>query len=185
MAARARGMGRRQDPGPESQAWLARVRAELLRLRTAAGAPVDPDEVVAAWREAVEAFRRYDQPFERARSQARLAVALRAAGDLAGAAENARSAEQVASELGARPLLAELRPLTGTRPASEPVDLLTPREAQVLGLVAAGLSNREIGEALFVSAKTASVHVSNILAKLSARSRTEAAAIARRRGLLE
>ena len=51
---------------------------------------------------------------------------------------------------------------------------LTGREAEVLGLVAEGLSNREIGERLFISAKTASVHVSNILRKLGATSRTEA-----------
>lgn len=184
LAAGARGMGRRQERGAESQAWLARCRAEWLRLRAAAGLVVDPTETVGAWRDAVEAFSRYGQPFEKARSQARLAVALHAAGDRAAAATEARSAEVVALRLGAKPLLAELRPLTGTRPASEPVDLLTPRESEVLALVAAGRSNREIGAALFVSAKTASVHVSNILAKLSARTRTEAAAIARRRGLL-
>lgn len=54
----------------------------------------------------------------------------------------------------------------------------------MLRLVADGLSNRRIGEALFISPKTASVHVSNILAKLGASSRTEAAAIGRRLGLL-
>jgi DNA-binding NarL/FixJ family response regulator len=63
--------------------------------------------------------------------------------------------------------------------------VLTPREVEVLRLVAEGHSNREIGERLVVSGKTASVHVSNILAKLGARTRTEAAAVARRRGLLD
>lgn len=63
-------------------------------------------------------------------------------------------------------------------------DLLTPRERQVLVLVAAGRSNGEIGRELFISTKTASVHVSNILAKVGASSRTEAAAMARRLGLL-
>ena len=184
LAAAASGMGRRQEPGAESRAWLARCRAERLRLRAAAGLEVDPAEAVVAWRDAVEAFTRYGQPYEQARSQARLAVALRRVDDPAAAAAEARAAEVVALRLGAAPLLAELRPLTGTRPASEPVDLLTPRESEVLALVAAGRSNREIGEALFVSTKTASVHVSNILAKLSARTRTEAAAIARRRGLV-
>ena len=184
LATEASGMGRRQEPGAESRAWLARSRAELLRVRTAAGIEVDAAEAVAAWWETVETFTGYGQPYEQARSRARLAVALRAVGDASGAAVQARAAEEVALRLGARPLLAELRPLTGTRPASEPVDLLTPRESEVLALVAAGRSNREIGEALFVSAKTASVHVSNILAKLSARTRTEAAAIARRRGLV-
>jgi DNA-binding NarL/FixJ family response regulator len=54
----------------------------------------------------------------------------------------------------------------------------------VLALVAEGRSNREIAKLLFISAKTVSVHVSNILAKLGAAGRTEAVALARRRGLL-
>jgi DNA-binding NarL/FixJ family response regulator len=53
----------------------------------------------------------------------------------------------------------------------------------VLRLLARGLSNREIGTELFITPKTASVHVSNILGKLGAASRTEAAAIAHREGL--
>jgi DNA-binding NarL/FixJ family response regulator len=60
---------------------------------------------------------------------------------------------------------------------------LTPRELEVLRLVAAGRSNGQIAEALFISRKTASVHVSNILAKLGVHSRTEAAAAAHRLGL--
>ena len=53
----------------------------------------------------------------------------------------------------------------------------------MLDLIAAGRSNSEIGQQLFISRKTASVHVSNILAKLGAATRTEAVALARRRGL--
>ena len=60
---------------------------------------------------------------------------------------------------------------------------LTPRERQVLALVAAGATNREIGAQLYMAEKTASVHVSRILAKLDVRSRTEAAAVAHRLGL--
>ena len=59
---------------------------------------------------------------------------------------------------------------------------LTAREQEILGLVAQGRSNGEIGRQLFISTKTVSVHVSNILAKLGAAGRTEAAAIARRQG---
>jgi DNA-binding NarL/FixJ family response regulator len=61
---------------------------------------------------------------------------------------------------------------------------LTAREQDVLRLLARGRSNRQIGEELFITGKTASVHVSNILAKLSAASRTEAVAIAYREGLI-
>ena len=57
---------------------------------------------------------------------------------------------------------------------------LTPREAEVLGLVARGYTNREIAEALVISVKTASVHVSHILGKLDVPNRREAAAIAHR-----
>jgi DNA-binding NarL/FixJ family response regulator len=62
---------------------------------------------------------------------------------------------------------------------------LTAREFEVLRLVAAGRSNREIASELFISAKTASVHVSNILAKLDASSRGEAAATAHRHRLFD
>ena len=60
---------------------------------------------------------------------------------------------------------------------------LTRREAEVLALVAAGRTNRQIGEALFITPKTASVHVSRILAKLGVAGRGEAAAVAHRLGL--
>ena len=62
--------------------------------------------------------------------------------------------------------------------------MLTPREAEVLALLAQGRTNRQIGAELYISEKTASVHVSNILAKLGAGGRTEAVAIAAQRGLL-
>ena len=68
--------------------------------------------------------------------------------------------------------------------AEEPFGL-TAREREVLSLVAAGATNREIGARLHMAEKTASVHVSRILAKLDVRSRTEAAAVAHRHGLAE
>jgi DNA-binding NarL/FixJ family response regulator len=75
-------------------------------------------------------------------------------------------------------------PVTGDSEERSPDRLgLTDREFEVLRLVAAGRSNREIAAELFISAKTASVHVSNILAKLGAASRGEAAARAYDRGL--
>ena len=79
-------------------------------------------------------------------------------------------------------------PLTDPKPAREAIGNafdLTPRELEVLELVAAGQSNREIGEALFITEKTAGVHISNVLGKLGVSRRTEAVAVARDRGLLE
>ena len=69
-------------------------------------------------------------------------------------------------------------------PAATDAFNLTPREAEVLQLVAAGRSNREIAQGLFISEKTAGVHVSRILAKLSVKSRAEAAALAHSEGLV-
>ena len=60
---------------------------------------------------------------------------------------------------------------------------LTPRERQVLELLAEGATNREIGARLYMAEKTASVHVSRILSKLDVRSRTQAAAVAHRLGI--
>jgi DNA-binding NarL/FixJ family response regulator len=99
--------------------------------------------------------------------------------------------------LGAGPLLTELRALgngtarkppgrgrRGAAASTRADDDLTPRESEILALVALGRSNGEIGKRLFISTKTVSVHVSNILAKLGAGGRTEAAAIGRERGLV-
>jgi DNA-binding NarL/FixJ family response regulator len=111
---------------------------------------------------------------------------LRATGDAAGAREKGDLAREAARAMAAEPVLAELTAL-GSAPApattSEPA-VLTPRESEILALVAEGRTNGEIGRQLFISTKTVSVHVSNILAKLDAASRTEAAAVARRRGLV-
>ena len=63
--------------------------------------------------------------------------------------------------------------------------MLTRREQEVLALVAEGMTNREIGKRLFISEKTASVHLSNLMTKLNVSSRTEAVTVAHRRGLLD
>jgi DNA-binding NarL/FixJ family response regulator len=81
-------------------------------------------------------------------------------------------------ELGVRGLTRGPRPATRANPAN-----LTPRELEVLGLLVEGRSNRQIAEQLFISNKTAGVHVTNLLAKLGVHSRLEAAAVARRLGL--
>jgi DNA-binding CsgD family transcriptional regulator len=174
--------------GPEGRAWAARLDAEWLRLRwlTDAGAP-EQDRLVAAWREAERAFAELGDVYELARVRVALAGVMRAVGDTAAAREVGDLAREAAHRLGAGPLLDELRALGAAPTRSEPgaTDALTPREREILGLVAEGRSNGEIGRLLFISAKTVSVHVSNILGKLDASGRTEAAAIARRRGLLD
>ena len=78
--------------------------------------------------------------------------------------------------------------IEAARKASVPrdtIDPFTPRERSVLRLVALGRTNRQVGEELFISEKTVSVHLSRIMAKLGATRRTEAVAIASERGLLE
>ena len=172
--------------GPEGRAWLARIEAEHLRLRWIAGvdSPAEED-LVAAWVLAVEEFAAFGHVFELARSRTRLAAVLRSLGRTAEARQHSDPAREVAHRLGARPLLDELSAAgsTAARAAPEP-GTLTPREHEILTLVAQGRSNGEIARQLFISAKTVSVHVSNILAKLGASGRTEASALARTRGLL-
>jgi DNA-binding NarL/FixJ family response regulator len=83
--------------------------------------------------------------------------------------------------LGSKPLLDEVGGVETGGGASS----LTSREREVLALLAEGRTNRQLARELYISEKTVSVHVSNILAKLGVRSRTEAAAVARRDGLLD
>jgi DNA-binding NarL/FixJ family response regulator len=76
-----------------------------------------------------------------------------------------------------------LSPTSSTQSGAPKNHGLTPREVEVLALLVAGQTNREIAETLFISQHTAGVHVSHILAKLAVRTRTEAAAAAHRLGL--
>ncbi|GAA5155017.1 helix-turn-helix transcriptional regulator [Microbacterium pseudoresistens] len=120
-----------------------------------------------------------------------LARTLVAAGDRASAAAVLAEAGEIAAALEHAPLqdqVAEFAAATGLRAAgtadaiAEAAVDLTVRERQVLDLLVEGLSNRQIGERLFISAKTVSVHVSAILRKLGVASRTEAAVVATRGG---
>lgn len=173
--------------GPEGVAWAARLSAEYLRLRWLLG--IDPpaeQELLDSWSTALTRFEEYGHRWETARCQARYAAVLQASGDQAQARALADAARATAKEIGAEPLLAELRTL-GTVPrqrAGTANETLTAREAEILALVAQGRSNGEIGKQLFIATKTVSVHVSNILGKLGASTRTEAAAVAQRKGLL-
>jgi ATP/maltotriose-dependent transcriptional regulator MalT len=152
----------------------------------------------AGWDEAARAWEAAGQPYPLAMALLRSAGEALGAGHRDGGATRLRRAAELAQRLGARPLSEDIALLAqrariplvpdgdaGT-PAPEPDRLgLTAREFEVLRLVAAGRSNREIAGELFISAKTASVHVSNILAKLGVTSRGEAAATAHRLRLFD
>lgn len=188
---------RYKDPtghwGPEGRAWEARLRAEALRAQWSLGDEVDLDALVAAWREALDACDAFGHVSETAACRLALAQVLHAGGDHDAARALAGQARAAAQRLGAVRLLVACDELVGTASASAvpaapaapvaPV-ALTQREREILDLVAQGRTNGEIGRRLFISTKTVSVHVSNILGKLGAAGRTEAAAIARRQGLL-
>jgi DNA-binding CsgD family transcriptional regulator/tetratricopeptide (TPR) repeat protein len=184
--------GRTAPAGSEAIAALRTGRAEASRLEGAG----DP----AAWVEAVAAWEAIAFPYPVAYARLRLTEAALGAGDEGTAAAALAASWETASSLRAGPLAAALTRLarrarialpgaeagvadTGTGGGGDRA--LTPREREVLGLVAAGRTNRQIGEELFISQKTASVHVSRLLAKLGASTRGEAAAIARREGLLD
>jgi DNA-binding CsgD family transcriptional regulator len=182
--------------GVDGRGWLARAEAEWRR----AQGDNDPDN----WQAVVDSFGPVFV-YETARSRYRLAESLAEAGRRDEAQRELLLAVEVADRIGAGPLRAALSDLArrarladrpapgaaagraaqqpGGAAARSPLAGLTGRETEVLRLLAAGHSNKEIGAELFIATKTASVHVSNILAKLGAASRTEAAAIAHAQGL--
>jgi DNA-binding CsgD family transcriptional regulator/tetratricopeptide (TPR) repeat protein len=175
---------------PVERAALASARAEAGR---AAGRPDPADYAVAA-----AAWDEVGRPEPAACMRWREAEARAAAGDREGAQEPLRTAHATAVGLGAGWLRAEIERLAtrarlrleatddgGQAPEEEDPFGLTAREREVLALVAGGATNREIGARLFMAEKTASVHVSRILVKLGARSRTEAAAVAHRHRLVD
>ncbi|WP_194818246.1 helix-turn-helix transcriptional regulator [Nocardia sp. XZ_19_385] len=150
----------------------------------------------ADWQTAVTAWQGLSQPFEQARTLFHCARAELADGDRSAAQTALRAAAILADDLGAKPLAEAIRdtadrarlPLDESAPvrtAPPRTFGLTTRELDVLRLVAQGLSNRQIAAELFISANTAGVHVSRILTKLSATSRTEAAALAHQHRLLD
>jgi DNA-binding CsgD family transcriptional regulator/tetratricopeptide (TPR) repeat protein len=94
-------------------------------------------------------------------------------------------AATLAERIGMPALLAKVLALATSPPRATFPDGLSPREAQILGLVAQGLSNRELGEALFISEHTAANHIRSILRKTGCANRTEAASYAHRHGLAQ
>ena len=162
--------------------WLARAEAELRRAAD--------DNAPEMWQAVVDTFGP-GFAYETARSRWRLAEALAEAGSRQEAQQQWQLAVATADKLGATRLRAALAVLgrrarlgaSATAVQGSPLSVLTGRELEVLRTLAAGRSNKEIAAELFISDKTVSVHVSNILGKLGAASRTEAAAIAHDNGI--
>ncbi|WP_370618500.1 helix-turn-helix transcriptional regulator [Mumia sp. Pv 4-285] len=189
-----RAIAERGPFGIEGDAWSQRLDAEILRLRWYAGAETELATLLDSWQATLKNFAALGDPYEEARSGSRLAEVLHASGDVPGAKAAADAAHDKALALRAQPLLRRLEPFLGSgagggsprtvtvsAPAPQPGEKpLTAREREVLDHLVEGRTNGEIATLLFISTKTVSVHVSNILAKLGASTRTEAAAIARR-----
>jgi DNA-binding CsgD family transcriptional regulator len=160
------------------------------------------DDSAAGWRELAERWEVFGSPYPAAYAYWREAEALLAAGGPRADVQLAlAAAHAIAIEIGARPLHTQVESLAGRARivlgggpepgahdgagnTAERIGL-TARELEVLRRLAAGESNREIGRSLYISHKTVSVHVSRILTKLDARTRTEAASLAQRLGLLD
>lgn len=181
---------------PEAEAHLASCRAELFR----AGGSAAPER----WAEAAAQWRARKSPYAVAYALYRQSEALLATrGGRPAAQQVLAEAQRLCAALAARPLADEVRALArrarlkldeaqecardapdkaADSPAAE--FGLTPREAEVLVLLGAGLTNREISGRLFISQHTAGVHVSHILAKLGVSNRVMAAATAQRLGLV-
>ncbi|WP_236718037.1 AAA family ATPase [Actinoplanes sp. TFC3] len=159
---------------PAERAYAAQVEATL-------------SGEVAPWETAAAAWRTDGQPYQLGGTLFHLAKAQAAAGNRTGAAEALVDATAIARSLGAVVLQDEVETLArrlGLRAAPLGPDMLTGREREVLQLVAEGRSNVEIAESLYISKKTASVHVSRIISKLKVKGRGEAAALAHRLGLI-
>ena len=182
--------GDRPTLSPESKGYAALVSAERERV---AGEPGRE-----AWRAAATAWRSAGDPYPLAYALLRVGEAELAEGDRAAAADAVREAAELARGIGAAPLAEEATTLAQRARLSlevepseaeapeEPAPFgLTERELEVLRLIAAGQTNREIGGTLYMSPKTASAHVSRILSKLGVSGRVEAAAVAHRLGLSE
>ena len=183
------------DAGPMFEAILATAVAE--------GSRLDGRSDATLWDDAARRRAALELPWETAYARFRQAEAILFSGaDKAEAIVVLREAHRIASNLRAGPLVRDIEalarrgrirlvaaaPASGRHTATTAdgiVVALTTRESDVLSLVAAGHTNREIGETLFISEKTASVHISNVMDKLGALSRYEAAAIATRLGLLD
>jgi DNA-binding CsgD family transcriptional regulator len=187
--------GRMPVLGPVQRANEMTFRAEALRAerperpeRPEHAADQAARELLDAFDAAASAWEAIGQPYALALALLQGAHAALAAGDRDGAAQRLARVTELSERLAARPLLAQARTLARAArirpsgPGAAPTAPLglTPREFEVLRLVADGRSNPEIAAQLYISAKTASVHVSSILTKVGVASRGEAAAAAHR-----
>jgi DNA-binding CsgD family transcriptional regulator/tetratricopeptide (TPR) repeat protein len=176
-----------REGGRVEQAWQAVGRAEMARGRS--------QPKPGLWQAAAERWEAIGRPYQAAIMRWRQAEAAVEAEQRDEGCQAAAAALEVARRLGAAWLRGEAESLAQRarlrldeqepepdRPGAEVEEPfgLTPRERQVLALIAEGATNRQIGAALFMAEKTASVHVSRILAKLGVQSRTQAAAMAHR-----
>ena len=172
--------GRFRRYGSLGQVWPLDLAAQLDRFHGRDARP--------ALRAALEGWERIGHVPDAAVTHLSLAEQEAGRGDREAARRHLAAGREIAERLEAQPLLARADALVerwGIGPRERRTDgVLTEREVEVLRLVAEGMTNGQIGVQLFMSPKTASVHVSHILAKLGAANRTEAAAAARRQGLL-
>jgi DNA-binding CsgD family transcriptional regulator len=136
----------------------------------------DARSALVSLRQAEETWRELEAPYDAARARVLLAGACSALGDDDTAALELEAARDMFTELGAAPNLAQLDSIAG-RAAGEAYGL-TPRQVEVLRLVCAGKSNREIAASLVISEHTVARHVQNIFATLGVSSRTAASAFA-------
>jgi DNA-binding NarL/FixJ family response regulator len=141
----------------------------------------DAQAALGALHRALEVWHRIEAPYAAARVRVLIALACRALGDEDGANLEIDAARSAFEHLGAKPDLAWTASLSKC-PAS--THRLTPRELQVLRLIAAGNTNKAIAGTLFLSEKTVDRHVSNIFAKVDVPSRAAATAFAFRHKLI-
>ena len=160
----------RDRPAPMLDAILARLEGEVCL------ATGDAREALRRLRSAESGWHALEAPYDVARVRADLGQALQALGDADSAALEFDAALRIFRELGAEPDLRRVERLAD-RPPRAPGGLST-REAEVLGLVAAGQTNRAIASALGISERTVDRHVSNIFVKLGVTSRAAATAFA-------
>ena len=177
-------------PGPDG-GWKREVRA-LAALCAGERRRLEGSSDPTVWAAAVEATQAMSMGYLLAYARFRRAEAIVATtGDRDEAATLVRQAHRAARTMGATPLQQLVErfarrariDVDGSTVAQTELGL-TPRERQVIALVAQGATNRQIARQLFITEKTASVHVSNIIRKLGVGNRGEAAALAHRAGLV-